>query len=126
MSAHTTTTTPCFVFSLRVKGHAAPVTAVQCDEHRVVSAATDGTVSVWDIRSGQELFQIYGHADGVNSLQFDREQLVTDGEPMFDILLYAGRVVVSVGVVVFFALNIASVSAQYLVAPLPAHLILSK
>ncbi|CAM9921706.1 unnamed protein product [Ectocarpus sp. 4 AP-2014] len=61
------------------RGHAAPVTAVQCDEHRVVSAATDGTVSVWDIRSGQELFQIYGHADGVNSLQFDREQLVTDG-----------------------------------------------
>eukprot|EP00752_Nemacystus_decipiens_P007602 g6793.t1 len=61
------------------KGHAAPVTAVQCDEHRVVSAATDGTVSVWDVRTGEELFQIYGHAGGVHSLQFDREQLVTDG-----------------------------------------------
>lgn len=60
----------------------------------MVSAATDGTVSVWDIRSGQELFQIYGHADGVNSLQFDREQLVTDGEPIFDLLLHACRVVV--------------------------------
>ncbi|CAM9518506.1 unnamed protein product, partial [Scytosiphon promiscuus] len=61
------------------KGHKAPVTAVQRDEHRVVSASDDGTVSVWDIRSGEELFQIYGHAGGVRSLQFDREQLVTDG-----------------------------------------------
>ncbi|CAN0190555.1 unnamed protein product, partial [Hapterophycus canaliculatus] len=61
------------------KGHKAPVTAVQCDEHRVVSASDGGTVSVWDIRSGEELFQIYGHAGGVRSLQFDREQLVTDG-----------------------------------------------
>lgn len=62
------------------KGHAAPVSAVQCDEHRVVSAASDGTVSVWDVRTGEELFQIYGHeGGGVNSLQFDREHLVTDG-----------------------------------------------
>lgn len=55
------------------------MSAVQCDEHRVVSADTDGTVSVWDVRTGEELFQIYGHAGGVHSLQFDREQLVTDG-----------------------------------------------
>lgn len=61
------------------QGHAAPVTAVQCDENRVVSAASDGTVSVWDIRSGKELFQIYGHYGGIRSLQFDREQLITDG-----------------------------------------------
>lgn len=46
----------------------------------MVSASDDGTVSVWDIRSGEELFQIYGHSGGVRSLQFDREQLVTDGE----------------------------------------------
>lgn len=53
---------------------------MQCDEHRVVSAASDGTVSVWDVRTGEELFQIYGHeGGGVNSLQFDREHLVTDG-----------------------------------------------
>ncbi|CAM9313557.1 unnamed protein product, partial [Pylaiella littoralis] len=61
------------------RGHNAPVSAVQCDEHRVVSADTEGTVSVWDVRTGKELFQIYGHAGGVHSLQFDREQLVTDG-----------------------------------------------
>lgn len=57
------------------------MTAVQCDENRVVSAAGDGTVSVWDIRSGKELFQIYGHYGGIRSLQFDREQLITDGGP---------------------------------------------
>ena len=54
--------------------------AVQGDDHRLVSAGAEGTVSVWDLRSGQELFQIYGHYGGIRSLQFDREGLITDGE----------------------------------------------
>ncbi|CAM9239725.1 unnamed protein product [Ascophyllum nodosum] len=61
------------------KGHAGPVRAVQGDDHRLVSAGAEGTVSVWDLRSGQELFQIYGHYGGIRSLQFDREGLITDG-----------------------------------------------
>lgn len=33
-------------------GHTAPLTAVQFDEIHVVSSARDGTVRIWDLRSG--------------------------------------------------------------------------
>lgn len=62
------------------KGHSAPVSAVQGNEHRLVSAGADGTVSAWDLGTGEELFQIYGHDGDISSLQFDREYLVTDGK----------------------------------------------
>lgn len=62
------------------QGHPAAVCAVQGDEHRLVSAGAEGTVSIWDLRTGQELFQIYGHYGGIRSLLFDRERLITDGE----------------------------------------------
>lgn len=71
----------CFSSCVHVgQGHPAAVCAVQGDEHRLVSAGAEGTVSIWDLRTGQELFQIYGHYGGIRSLLFDRERLITDGE----------------------------------------------
>lgn len=39
-------------------GHTAPITAVQFDEIHVVSSARDGTVRVWDLRSGGRKFDL--------------------------------------------------------------------
>ncbi|CAM9869702.1 unnamed protein product, partial [Discosporangium mesarthrocarpum] len=61
------------------QGHRAPVCALQADEHRLVSAAVDGVVVVWDLGTGEELFQIDGHTPAIRSLQFNQQYLVTDG-----------------------------------------------
>ncbi|KAG5186741.1 F-box domain-containing protein [Tribonema minus] len=61
------------------KGHNAPVVALQGDEVKIVSAASDGVVRVFDMKMGEELFRIEGHSDDIRSLQFDRRFLITDG-----------------------------------------------
>ena len=43
----------------------------------MVTGGTDGSVRVWDIASGREMFQLLGHEDAVAGLQFDDRSIVT-------------------------------------------------
>src|SRR5262249_31833321 len=61
--------------------------AFSSEGHRLVSAAHDGTVRVWDGRPwqegepGQALFTLRGHTNGVNSVAFHpREQRLVSGD----------------------------------------------
>jgi WD40 repeat protein len=50
---------------LILRGHTKIVTAVACspDGTRIASASLDGTVKIWDARSGAELATLWGHGD---------------------------------------------------------------
>lgn len=65
--------------ALRRHGHTGAVVAVQADETKVVSAATDGSVRVWCLRTGRELYAIEGLSRKLSSLHFNRHLLVCDG-----------------------------------------------
>ncbi|HXU02952.1 MAG TPA: WD40 repeat domain-containing protein [Polyangia bacterium] len=56
---------------LTLLGHTADINSIVLlpDDRRLVSAAEDGTVRVWDIRMGRELAQLEGHTAGsVNTI----------------------------------------------------------
>mmetsp|Transcript_351 Transcript_351/g.918 ORF Transcript_351/g.918 Transcript_351/m.918 type:complete len:435 (+) Transcript_351:115-1419(+) len=62
-----------------LKGHAGAVVAVQADGTKLVSAATDGSLRVWCLRDGRQLYAITGLSRRISSLHFDRHLLVCDG-----------------------------------------------
>ena len=49
------------------------------DGSQLASASTDKTVRIWDARTGQEVSQLQGHSDGVNSVAWspDGSQLAS-------------------------------------------------
>lgn len=49
-----------------LQGHNAPVVAIQGDEVKIVSAASDGVVRVFDMKMGEELFRIEVSPSNVN------------------------------------------------------------
>jgi hypothetical protein len=54
------------------RGHVGPVHAVafSSDNKRLASASSDGTVKVWDLRTGQEVFTLGRHVAAVHSVAF--------------------------------------------------------
>ncbi|CAM9852824.1 unnamed protein product, partial [Heterosigma akashiwo] len=58
--------------------HSGAITALQADCNKIVSASTDGAVKVWDITTGQILFEVYGD-NSVCCIHYDSKTLVTDG-----------------------------------------------
>jgi WD40 repeat protein len=52
------------------------------DGKRIASAGADGTVKVWDVRNGQKLFDLKGHAGSVTCVTFspDGKYLASAGD----------------------------------------------
>ena len=60
------------------QGHSeGPITALVCDDGKILSAGADGTIRVWDPSKG-EMYRMGGF-EGVSSICLDREILVTNG-----------------------------------------------
>ena len=55
------------------------MTALQGDADKVVSAARDGTVRVWDAEAGRERFRLEGFTRHVGSLHLTPSRLIADG-----------------------------------------------
>ena len=53
--------------------------ALQGDGDKVVSAARDGTVRVWDVEAGRERFRLQGFTRYVGSLHLTPSRLIADG-----------------------------------------------
>lgn len=62
-----------------LRGHSGAVVAVQADDTKLVSAANDGSVRVWCLRSGRQLYAIQGLSRKISSVHFDKHLLVCDG-----------------------------------------------
>lgn len=45
----------------------------------MVSGSQDGSVRVWDLRSGESLYGLYGYTPFLSSLHFDAHRLLSDG-----------------------------------------------
>mmetsp|Transcript_18161 Transcript_18161/g.58720 ORF Transcript_18161/g.58720 Transcript_18161/m.58720 type:complete len:271 (-) Transcript_18161:23-835(-) len=60
-------------------GHRAWVADLAFDQAKLVTAAKDGSVRVWNVRSGECYFAFYGFTAYINSVQFDRTRLISDG-----------------------------------------------
>jgi len=68
---------------LELRGHTSATTGVSysADGQRVASTSWDGTVKIWDARTGQESLTLKGHTDAVNSVSFspDGQRLASAG-----------------------------------------------
>ncbi|KAJ8302090.1 hypothetical protein KUTeg_021077 [Tegillarca granosa] len=53
------------------EGHTGVVRCLQADSWRLVSAADDKTIKVWNLETGQRLVTLRNHTDGVTCLQFN-------------------------------------------------------
>jgi len=62
--------------------HDGPITTVKCDMEnntsKIISAGTDGSIRVWNPKSGTELYRMDGF-DDLTSICLDKEILVTNG-----------------------------------------------
>lgn len=61
------------------EGHTAAVVALQGDGDKVVSAARDGTVRVWDVERQTARFTLQGFTTYVGSLFVDASRIIADG-----------------------------------------------
>jgi WD40 repeat protein len=59
--------------------YAHPVIALQFDEKKLISAAREGCIRVWDITTGKLLYVIKGFTAYQCSLQYDDYKLICDG-----------------------------------------------
>lgn len=64
---------------VRFDGHSGAVAALQGDGDKLVSAARDGTVRVWDVEAGKERFRLQGFTRYVGSLHLTPSRLIADG-----------------------------------------------
>ena len=55
---------------LTLEGHSGPVNAVSVtsDGNYAVSASSDKTLKVWDLKTGKEVHTLKGHSGSVNSV----------------------------------------------------------
>ncbi|KAF7256758.1 hypothetical protein EG68_08889 [Paragonimus skrjabini miyazakii] len=62
-----------------LRGHLGSVLCLQYDDSKLLifSGSTDGTVRVWDIETGRNLYTIRHHNSGVHALRFQRDTLIT-------------------------------------------------
>jgi division protein 1 len=58
-----------------LQGHTAPVTCVQFDEQHIVSGSADGSVRIWDVRTGGAVDTLR-YERPVTALQFDSRKIV--------------------------------------------------
>lgn len=63
----------------RFEGHAGAVTALQADDAKLVSASIDGSLRVWCLRTGAELYALDGRTGHTSSVDFQGPLLVSDG-----------------------------------------------
>uniref|UniRef100_A0A1I7XSN9 WD_REPEATS_REGION domain-containing protein n=1 Tax=Heterorhabditis bacteriophora TaxID=37862 RepID=A0A1I7XSN9_HETBA len=59
------------------EGHTGVVRCLQADIWRIVSAADDRTIKVWNLDSGERLCTLHSHEDGVTCVQFNDKQIVS-------------------------------------------------
>ena len=50
---------------------------LQADDWRIISAADDKTIKVWDLATGKRLVTLKSHTDGVTCLQFNDFYIVS-------------------------------------------------
>lgn len=64
------------------QGHDGPITTIKCDKEdntsKILSAGSDGSIRVWNPKSGNEMYRMDGF-DDVTSICLDKEILVTNG-----------------------------------------------
>ena len=46
---------------------------------QLVSGSRDGSIRVWDLRSGESLYGMYGYTGFMTALQFEKNILISDG-----------------------------------------------
>ena len=61
----------------QLEGHVGSVLCLQFDDKKVVSGSSDGTVRVWDLKSGECLQTLEDHEQSVLHLKFLGDRLVT-------------------------------------------------
>jgi len=59
------------------EGHTGVVRCLQTDGSRILSAADDKTIKVWDLPTGRRLVTLRSHSDGVTCLQFNDFYIVS-------------------------------------------------
>jgi len=59
------------------EGHTGVIRCLQADEWRIISAADDKTIKVWDLETGQRLVTLKSHSDGVTCIQFNDFYIVS-------------------------------------------------
>lgn len=65
--------------AVHFKGHTGAVVALQGDGDKVVSAARDGTIRVWDVEEKRARFTLQGFTMYIGSLYVDASRLIADG-----------------------------------------------
>ncbi|VDO77500.1 unnamed protein product [Onchocerca flexuosa] len=64
------------------EGHTGVVRCLQVDSWRIVSAADDRTIKVWNLHTGERLCTLHSHTDGVTCVQFSDQQIVSGSYDM--------------------------------------------
>jgi len=59
------------------EGHTGVIRHLQADDWRIISAADDKTIKVWDLATGRRLVTLKSHTDGVTCLQFNDFYIVS-------------------------------------------------
>ncbi|XP_014676127.1 PREDICTED: F-box/WD repeat-containing protein pof1-like [Priapulus caudatus] len=62
---------------MKSKGHTGVVRCLQADSWRILSAADDRTIKVWNLETGERLVTLRNHTDGVTCLQFNNYMIVS-------------------------------------------------
>ena len=59
------------------EGHTGVIRCLQADDWRILSAADDKMIKVWNLETGQRLQTLKSHTDGVTCLQFNDFYIVS-------------------------------------------------
>ena len=61
------------------KGHTNGVMCLQFDDQVLATGSYDGTLKIWDIKTGEEIRTLRGHQSVIRCLQFDDTKLISGG-----------------------------------------------
>lgn len=73
LSKHKAAPKDCAALVSRYGGHADAIRCVQADDNLLVTGSYDSTSFVFDMRTGNKLYDLRGHNDSITTLQYNKE-----------------------------------------------------